>query len=100
MIKNFDEKSNWDAKYIPNFRVIRQIGTRQQEFSNPTGRLRKVNIFDMHKVLPSELMVSCIPDEQVFARKVEYINDPYILKEVMVINTFLHENCMDIGFRH
>ena len=29
MIKNFDKKSNLEAKYIPNFRVIRLIGTRQ-----------------------------------------------------------------------
>ena len=29
MIKNFNKKLNWDAKYIPNFRIIRLIGTRQ-----------------------------------------------------------------------
>ena len=49
MIKNFDKKLNRDTKYIPNFRIIRLIGPRQQEVSNPTGRLRKVNITDVQK---------------------------------------------------
>ena len=44
MIKNFNIKLNWDAKYIPDFRIIRLIGTRQLEVSDLTGRLRKVNI--------------------------------------------------------
>ena len=62
-------KLKWDAKYIPNFRIIRLIGTRQLEVSNPTGRLRKVDICDVHKILPSDFIVSCIPDEQVFPEK-------------------------------
>ena len=50
--------------------------------TDPTGRLlRKVNICDVHKFLPSELIVSCIPDEQVFARRGKYINDPCILRK-------------------
>ena len=65
MIKNFNKESDWDAKCIPNFRVVRLIGTRQLEASDPTGRLRKVNICDVHKILPSEFIVSYIPDEQV-----------------------------------
>ena len=44
MIKNFDKKSKWDAKYIPNFRIVRLIGPRQLEVSDLTGRLRQVNI--------------------------------------------------------
>ena len=32
--KNFDKKTNWDTKYIPNFRIIRLIGTRQLEVSD------------------------------------------------------------------
>ena len=49
MIKNFENKSNWDAKYIPNFRIVKLIGARQLEVSDPTGRLRKVNICDVHR---------------------------------------------------
>ena len=52
MIKIFNKKLNWETKYIPNVRVIRLIGTRQLEVSDPTGRLRKVNICNVHKVLP------------------------------------------------
>ena len=99
MIKNY-KKSNWDAKYIPTFRVIRLVGIRQLEVSDPTSRLRKVSTCDVHKLLPSELIVSCIPDEQVFARKGKYINDPHILKEVMVIDTLLQDNFTGIRFRH
>ena len=91
---------NWDAKYIPNFRIIRLIDTRQLEVSDPIGRLRKVNICDVHKILPSQLIVRYIADEQVFARKGKYINEPHILKEVILIDTFLQENFMSIKFRH
>ena len=31
MIRNFNKKSNWDAKYVPNFRVVCLIGSRQLE---------------------------------------------------------------------
>ena len=30
MIKIFDKKLNWDAKYVPNFRVVKLIGTTQK----------------------------------------------------------------------
>ena len=73
-------------------------GTRQLEVSDPTGRLRKVNICDVNKILSSEFIVSCIPDEQVFARKDKYINDPCILKEVMVIDAFLQDNFKNVKF--
>ena len=69
MIKSFYNKSNLDAKNIPNFRIIRLIGTRQLEASDTTGRLTKVNICDVHKILPSEFIVSCIPDEKSFCQK-------------------------------
>ena len=100
IIKNYDNKSNWDAKCISNFRVIGLVGKRQLEVCDQTGRLRKVYICDVHKVLPSEFIVSCIPDEQVFARKDKYINNPHILKEVLVIDTFLQDNFTDIRFPH
>ena len=33
-------------------------------------------------------MVSIIPDEQGFGRRGKYINDPHILKEVVIIDAF------------
>ena len=86
------KKSNWDAKYIPIFRIVILIGTRQLEVSNLTGRLRKVNICDVHQILPSDYIISLILEEQVFGRKGKYINDPHILMEVAIIDAFLHEN--------
>ena len=100
MIKNFDKKSTWDAKYVPNFTIVKLIGTRQLEVSDPTGRLRKVNISGAHKILPADFIVSCFPDEQVFASKGMYINDPCMLKEVSVIDTFLQDYFQDVGPRH
>ena len=64
MVRKCDKKSNWDAKYVPNFRVVQLIGTRQLKVSNPTGRIRKVNVHDVHNILPSDHIVSSIPDEQ------------------------------------
>ena len=79
---------NWDAKYIPNFRIIRLMVTRQIEVFDLTGRLRKVNICDVQKISPSEFIVNCIPYEQVFAIKEKYKNELCILKEVMLIDAF------------
>ena len=80
MIRNFDKESNWDVKYMPNFRIAQLIGPRQLEVCKPTGILRKVYVCDMHKILPSDQIGSSMPDEQVFGRKGKYINDPHILK--------------------
>ena len=99
MIKKFDEKLTWDAKYVPNFRVVKVIGTRQLEVADPTGRLRKINISDFHKILAADFIVSCIPDEQVFSRKGKYINDPHLLKEISVIDAFLWDCFHDLGPR-
>ena len=63
-----------------NFRIIRLKSPRQLEVFDLTGRLWKVNISDVHKILPSDFIISSIPDEQVFSRKGKYINDPHILK--------------------
>ena len=35
-----------------------------------------------------------VPDEQVSGRRGKYINDPGILKEVVIKDAFLHENQM------
>ena len=50
-------------------------------------------------MLTSVFIVSCIPDEQIFARKGKYINDPCILKEVAVIDVSLQENFTKIQLR-
>ena len=68
MVKNVYRESNWDTKYVPNFRVIKLIGMRQLEFPDLTDRLWKVNILDIHKILPADFIVSCIPDELDSAR--------------------------------
>ena len=35
-----------------------------------------------------------------FARKGKYIKDPYILKEVAIIDTFLYENFPHVNIKH
>ena len=52
MIKNFNKRLNQDAKYTPNSRIIRIRSPRQLKVSDLTGGLWKVNISDMHKILP------------------------------------------------
>ena len=61
--------------------------------------LWKVNISDVHKILPVEFIASCLPDELIFARKGKYLNDPSIMKEVSVIDAFLHECFPNIRLR-
>ena len=91
-------KFNCDVKYIHDFRVLYLIGLRQLKVSDPTGRIRKVNVCDVHKILPSDH--SSILDEQVLDRRSNYINDPGILKEVAIIDAFLYENVTDVRFKH
>ena len=69
MIRNVDKKSNWDAKYITIFRVVHLIGSRQLEVSDPTGRIRKVNVCDALNIVPSDHTVSSIQDQQIFGRR-------------------------------
>ena len=100
MIRSINKKSTWDAKYVPNFRVVCMIGSRQLEVSNATGRTRNVNVSDVHKIVPSDQIISCILDEQIFGRRGKYINNPRILKEVVIINAFLHENFPQVRITH
>ena len=100
MIKTFDKKSNWDAKCIPNFRIVRLIGPGQLEVSDLTGRIRKVNNCDVHKIWLSDYIVSSIQDEEVFRRKGKYINDSCILEDVVIIDMLLHENFLHVKIRH
>ena len=72
----------------------------ETEVSDSIGRLQKVNISDVHKILPADFIVSCLLDKQIFARKGKYINNPCILKEVLTIDTFLHEYFPNIRLRH
>ena len=99
MINNFDKKSNWDAKYVFNFRVVKLIGTSQLEVPDPTGRLWKVNSSDVHKIFSTKFIVSCLLDEQILARKGKNLNDPHILKKVSVIDASLHECFPSIRLR-
>ena len=69
MIKNFDKKSTLDAKYIHNYRVMWLIGARQLVVSNLIVRARKVNVCDAHKTVPSNHIISSIPDEQVLIKE-------------------------------
>ena len=80
MIKKFDKKSTWDAKYVPNFRVVHLIGSRQLEVSNPMGRTTKVNICDAHQIEPVDHISSSTLEKQVFGQRGKYINDPRIIK--------------------
>ena len=74
--------------------------SRQLKITNLTSRLRKVNICDVHKFLSSDFIINWIPDEKVFGKKGKHINDPQVLKEVSVIETFLQKNFPNYRIRH
>ena len=99
MIKNFDNKSNWDAKYIPNCIGVCLIGSRQLEVSDPIGGTRKITVFDVHNIVPSDHIISSILDEQVFSQRGKYINEPRTIKEVAIIDAFLHEHFPQVRVR-
>ena len=99
MIRNFDKKPTWDAKYVPNFRVVCLIGSRQLEISDPSDRTTKINVGDAHKIVLSDHIISSILDKKVFVRRGKYINYPRLLREVAIIDTFLHENFPQVRIR-
>ena len=66
MIKTFDRKSTWDTKYVPNFRVVCLVGSRQLAVSDLTDRTRKVIVCNAYKTMPSDCINSSILDKQVF----------------------------------
>ena len=80
VIRHSEKKSNWDAKYVPNSRVVHLIDSKWLEVSDPIDRIRKVNVCDAHRIVPSDHIVCSLPDNQVFGRRGKYINDPNILK--------------------
>ena len=51
MIKNFDKNEHGMQNMYQTF--VKLIGTRQLEVADPTGILRKVNILDVHRILPA-----------------------------------------------
>ena len=67
------------------------ISSRQLEVSHPTGKIEKVNVCDVHKILPSDHIIISISDKQDFGGRGKYINGPCILEEVMVIDAFLQK---------
>ena len=75
------------------------ISSRKLEVSDPTSRARKVNVCDADKIVPSDHIMSSIPDELVFGRRGKYINGPRILKEITTIDALLHENFPQVSIR-
>ena len=73
---------------------------KELKVSDPNGRLRKVNVCDVHKILPSDQIVSSIPDEQVLGRRSKYINALCILKVVAIIDAFSHEHFPHVRINH
>ena len=98
MIKNFGKKVELGCKLSSKLYSSKTTGY-QTEVSDPTGRQRKVNISAIHKILPADFIVSCIPDEQIFARKGKHIKNPHILKEVSAIDAFLQDYFPYVGHR-
>ena len=77
LIKNHYRDSPFDTKYIPSYRIVKLINEHAADVQDMIGKIRRVNLNDVHLMFPSEHVLSCLADNQTFGRV--YINHPDII---------------------
>ena len=77
--KNHHRDSPFDTKYIHNHRIIKLVNECTTDVQDTMGKIRRVNLSDVHLMFPSEYVLSHLPDSQTFGRVKKYINHPDIM---------------------
>ena len=79
LIKINHRDSPFDTKYIPSYRIVKLINEHVADVQDTIGKIRRVNLNDVHLMFPSEHVLSHLPDNQTFGRVKKYINHPDII---------------------
>ena len=79
LIKNHHRDSPFDTKYIPSYRIIKLVNELAVDVQDKMGRIKRVNLNDVHLMFPFEYVLSHLPDSQTFGRVKMYINHPDIM---------------------
>jgi hypothetical protein len=75
MIRNY-VRNTWDPKYLVEYRIISFPSERQVEVVSPTGRVKRVNIQDVHFQYPANQVIRHLPDVSSFGRAVKFVYHP------------------------
>ena len=78
LFKNHNRDSLFDTKYIPSYRIIKLVNEHAADVQDTVGKIRRVNLNNVHLMFPSEHILSHLPDHQTFGRVKKYINHPDI----------------------
>ena len=79
LIRNHHRGSPFDTKYILSYRIIKLVNGHAVDVQDMMGRIKRVNLNDVHPMFPSEYVPSHLPDSQTFGRVKKYINHPDIM---------------------
>jgi hypothetical protein len=69
-------RNTWDPKYSVENRIISFPSERQVEVIAPNGRVKRVNIQDVHFQYPANQIVKHLPDISSFGRAVKFVYHP------------------------
>ena len=79
LIKNHNRDSPFNTKYIPSYRIVKLINEHAADVQYTMGKIKRVNLNDVHLMFPSEYILSHLPDNKTFGRIKKYTNHPDIM---------------------
>ena len=79
LIKNHHRDSPFNTKYIPSYKIVKLINEHAAYVQDMIGKIRRVNLNDVHLMFPFEHVLSHLPDNQTFWKVKKYINHPDII---------------------
>ena len=79
LIKNHHRDSPFNTKYIPSCKIVKLINEHAAYVQDMIGKIRRVNLNDVHLMFPSEHVLSHLPENQTFWKVKKYINHPDII---------------------
>ena len=74
LIKNHHWDSPFDTKYIPSYRIIKLVNEHADDVQDTMGKIKRVNLNDVHLMFPPEYVLSHLLDSQTFGRVKKYVN--------------------------
>ena len=77
--KNHHRDSPFDIKYIPSYRIIKLVNEHAADVQDTMGKIKRVNLNDVHLMFPSGYVLSHLLDSQILGRVKKYISHPDIM---------------------
>ena len=68
LIKNQTPQSPFDARYKPNYQIIKKICDKSFDVQDPTGKVKRVSTRHLQFMYPAEYYVTALPQMEIFGR--------------------------------